>query len=220
MQLCLDTHERDLIARMPTAQVEPLTVGDIVVRKDGKDLVLIERKTAQDLAASIVDGRYREQSFRLSEIGLPLHRIVYLIEGSLDNTTMPKSTLMSSMISMWFTKGFTVVQTSSLSDTVDYLNHMFGKLQKEGVDDKEYVSTIKVSRKDKRTPEHIGTAMLAQIPSISTTIASALMQEYKSVPALVNAVTTTPECLATFQFGEKRRKLTKPNVANLTQFLS
>lgn len=40
---------------------------------------IVERKTADDLAASIMDGRYDEQKFRLKHCGL--NNVIYLIEG-------------------------------------------------------------------------------------------------------------------------------------------
>ena len=47
---------------------ERLDLGDIIVcDKDNNELLIIERKTLSDLAASIRDGRYMEQSFRLNK---------------------------------------------------------------------------------------------------------------------------------------------------------
>ena len=41
---------------------------------------IVERKTADDLAASIMDGRYEEQKYRLKNCGI--NNVVYLVEGS------------------------------------------------------------------------------------------------------------------------------------------
>ena len=41
---------------------------------------IVERKTADDLAASIMDGRYEEQKYRLKMCGI--NNVVYLVEGS------------------------------------------------------------------------------------------------------------------------------------------
>ena len=41
---------------------------------------IVERKTADDLAASIMDGRYEEQKYRLKTCGI--NNVVYLVEGS------------------------------------------------------------------------------------------------------------------------------------------
>ena len=60
---------------------ENLPLGDIIIcNDDGKEKVIIERKSLADLAASIRDGRYKEQSFRLNQCELPNHHIYYLIE--------------------------------------------------------------------------------------------------------------------------------------------
>ena len=43
-----------------------LAIGDIsIITDDKKDITIIERKTLADLLASIKDGRYEEQSYRL-----------------------------------------------------------------------------------------------------------------------------------------------------------
>ena len=49
--------------------------------------MIIERKTIQDLAASIRDGRYKEQSIRLSQSNIPNHHILFMIEGDIDKYT-------------------------------------------------------------------------------------------------------------------------------------
>ena len=42
-----------------------LTLGDIILKYDNNIILLIERKTAADLAASIRDGRHNEHKYRL-----------------------------------------------------------------------------------------------------------------------------------------------------------
>ena len=45
---------------------------------------IVERKTGSDLASSIIDGRYEEQSYRLLHSGdLIPHSVIYLIEGEI-----------------------------------------------------------------------------------------------------------------------------------------
>ena len=52
-------------------EVENLPIGDIIIYdKRGNEKLIIERKTLNDLAASIRDGRYSEQSFRLENNSL------------------------------------------------------------------------------------------------------------------------------------------------------
>ena len=79
MTIKVDIREKDLytlISNKTKAEYENLTLGDIVISVKN-ELVIIERKTLKDLAASIKDGRYREQSFRLNECGCHNHNIIY-----------------------------------------------------------------------------------------------------------------------------------------------
>ena len=60
---------------------EQLVLGDVIFKDDDdNEIVLFERKTYNDLNASLKDGRYNEQSLRLNSYHLSNHRIVYLLE--------------------------------------------------------------------------------------------------------------------------------------------
>ena len=63
--------------------VEKLDLGDIIICKDDEELLIIERKSLNDLASSLRDGRYKEQSYRLNGLPMHNHNIVYLVEGNL-----------------------------------------------------------------------------------------------------------------------------------------
>ena len=95
-----------------TIEVLPLPIGDIILEYLGKEIIIIERKSAADLEASIKDGRYEEQSYRLSNSEVHNHNIVYLIEGSLINR-QNKQMLYSSMFSLNYSKGFSVLRSTS-----------------------------------------------------------------------------------------------------------
>ena len=60
---------------------ERLPLGDIIIHDPAqqKDIVLFERKSLNDLAASIQDGRYKEQSFRLTQTTDFHNHNIYLI---------------------------------------------------------------------------------------------------------------------------------------------
>jgi ERCC4-type nuclease len=146
----IDTREQELFKKCETTQssvpnfnnlkfiVEPLPLGDIVIYDDvnAKDLIIIERKSLSDLAASIKDGRYEEQSYRLNGLPLHNHNIVYLIEGDLTkfNTfkeRMDKLTLYSAMISINYFKGFSIMRTNSMEETAMLVCAMAYKLNKD-----------------------------------------------------------------------------------------
>ncbi len=64
---------------------EQLAIGDIILEDDkGEVIIIFERKTLYDLAASIRDGRYNEQSFRLDKENIHNHNILYIIEGDIE----------------------------------------------------------------------------------------------------------------------------------------
>ncbi|MEE9572210.1 MAG: ERCC4 domain-containing protein, partial [Candidatus Neomarinimicrobiota bacterium] len=65
-------------------EVAKMDLGDIAIMDEtGAELLLIERKKITDLAASIRDGRYQEQSYRLNGYSLHNHNIMYMIEGKI-----------------------------------------------------------------------------------------------------------------------------------------
>jgi ERCC4-type nuclease len=89
-ELVVDMRENKLILLLKAIGVdfktEMLDLGDIVFRtSDGNVLFIIERKTINDLKASICDGRLREQKARLMS-NFDRSRIMYLIEGEIPNS--------------------------------------------------------------------------------------------------------------------------------------
>jgi ERCC4-type nuclease len=106
--------------------------------ENGVELMLFERKSLTDLASSIKDGRYAEQSFRLDGYeAIPNHNIVYLIEGDLSKfkeskyNRVTKKTLLSSMFSILYYKGFSVVRTMNALETCDLISSWADKLERE-----------------------------------------------------------------------------------------
>ena len=181
---------------------ERLPIGDIIIydptQGQEKDIVLFERKTLADLAASIRDGRYKEQSFRLIETaaatGFNTHHIVYIIEGDLSryderHTQITKTALQSAMVSLMYYKGFSVIRTMNVGETADFILHFADKVAKEGplsVADTLTATPAQVysevsAKKEKRdfiTRENIGEIMLAQIPGVSAKMAAAILAKY------------------------------------------
>jgi ERCC4-type nuclease len=83
----LDTREAGLAAALTGLgvpfRVEPLSAGDFwIVSADGEPLLVAERKTFADFAASNTDGRYREQRARLMAMRGAGAAVLYVLEGS------------------------------------------------------------------------------------------------------------------------------------------
>jgi hypothetical protein len=114
---------------------ETLALGDILVTTDeDKPVLLIERKAFPDLLASIKDGRYEEQSYRLLHAsGFPPHSIYYVLEGMFSQLRNPaeKSIILSAATSLSFFKGFSVHRTATVQETAEWLLHMANKIERE-----------------------------------------------------------------------------------------
>lgn len=86
-------------------EIKSLDLGDYILydEENEKNIIIIERKSLADLEASIKDGRYNEQSYRLSQNSLVNHNIYYLIEGSIINYKNKgfKNTLYSSLFKIF-----------------------------------------------------------------------------------------------------------------------
>uniref|UniRef100_A0A6C0B7V4 ERCC4 domain-containing protein n=1 Tax=viral metagenome TaxID=1070528 RepID=A0A6C0B7V4_9ZZZZ len=144
MRVILDERERDLylacqsIVESNQTYVkltkEVLPLGDVYVKTDEeKDVLIIERKTIADLLASIKDGRYGEQSYRLiHSSGFPCHSVIYIIEGSISQlrTTMERKIVYSALASLNYFKGFSVIRTGSIAETAEYIVWMCDKIER------------------------------------------------------------------------------------------
>ncbi|XP_065066521.1 crossover junction endonuclease MUS81-like [Rhopilema esculentum] len=118
--------------------VRKLQLGDFLwVARDKfqgskKEVVLdfvIERKRMDDLAGSIVDGRFKEQKFRLKSCGLK--HPIYLIEsyGSMQHMVLPEATLKQAIINSQVVDGLFIRKTDSIYESAAYLSRMTQHLQ-------------------------------------------------------------------------------------------
>lgn len=237
MNLKIDVREAELIKKCQ-ANIEmisnfkniklvpvQLPLGDIILNDGEKDLIIIERKSLSDLAASIKDGRYEEQSYRLKNLWHHNHNIIYLIEGDFNRFNsfkdrIDKLTLYSALLSINYFKGFSVWRSMSIDETALMICNMAYKLNKEnekqpfysnalsttqsttvGTEEtavaveKDYCSVVKKVKKDNITSENIGEIMLCQIPGISSASALAILAEFKTLPNLIKAIDANEACL-------------------------
>ena len=150
MIIKFDTREPDLLQQLNhitsstpsfknlVIKFETLPIGDIIICDDNEEKLIIERKYVSDLMASIKDGRYEEQSYRLNGINHHNHNIIYLVEGDVSrvnrykpNNTVERLTLYSAMFSLNYYKGFSVFRSFSLEESALIICNMAYKLDKE-----------------------------------------------------------------------------------------
>ena len=195
-------------------QKEQLPLGDaILVDSEGKEVLVVERKSLADLAASITDGRYAEQGLRLNSLPVHNHNIVYMVEGDLlryvpkrvkamKRAPLDRYALISSLATIQYSKGFSVARTMSIQESALWLLQTASKIEKsklsscydsqeepsDGDNSPGYVSVVKRVKKDNVTPDNICAIMLCQIPGVSTALAQAVAERYRDMGSLSSAL--------------------------------
>ena len=223
-----------------------LTIGDYVFYDEinDKPLLIVERKSLSDLEASIKDGRYKEQSFRLNEAPIHNHNIIYLLEGAIINYkgVAFRSTLYSTLFSLNYYKGFSVINTLNQIETGTMIMAFASKLVRENKpcfysdqnantifacttstienSGENYIDTLKTSKKSHINRENIFQLMLMQIPGISSVSALALSNEFKTMDNLLKSL-KDENVNATFENIKlaSGRKLNKNIIASIKQFI-
>jgi ERCC4-type nuclease len=154
---------------------ENLPLGDIILCDDlGQEKAIIERKSLADLAASIRDGRYKEQGYRLNQCSLHNHQIYYVIEGDLrfykPYKGLPdKKALLSAMTSISFFKGFSLYRTINLEETAEWVLQFALKLAKEGSAVKPFYRSVEVEASVENKRDEEGSSVSAE-PSYAEVI--------------------------------------------------
>jgi len=223
-------------------QIEQLPIGDIIIkdRESGEERILFERKQVNDLASSIVDGRYKEQSFRLDgSCPLSNHNIVYIIEGSVSSvntkfTKVKPSAIYSAICSLQYFKGFSVMKTSNMEETCEYVLRMADKIYREKPtaayyankgetahqQPQEYCEVIKRTKKDNITPQNIGIIMLSQVPGVSVAVAKALLDGgNKTLFQFVEECRENPDYLKKFEIEASKKKLSRTAIQGIENYL-
>jgi len=203
-----------------------LPIGDVLIfNEETKETdLIIERKSINDLLASIKDGRYEEQSYRLNGLKKHNHNIIYLVEGDINkmnrfkDNKMEKLTIYSAIFSLNYYKGFSVIRTFTIEESAIFICNSVIKLSKERngkkafyaahiineinetneikeESDKDYIGVVKKVKKDNITADNIDEIMLCQIPGISAASAIAIMLKFKTLTNLLKELEQDNTCL-------------------------
>ena len=229
---------------------KPLPLGDAIIESDeGRPVWLIERKSLFDLLASIKDGRYVEQSFRLENSAeFPRHNVVYIIEGMYSQLAsfQQKKVILSTIASLSLFKGFSVFRTCNLQETAELLVWVADKIDRKfqkgtmphdcrwnvqslpmpvqslPMPEEHYSTVVKKVKKENVTEDNIAVIMLCSIPGISSATAISLMREHEgSLKRFIQTLENDPSIVENTMIGEgeKKRKISKNMVATLKQYL-
>ena len=226
--------------------VENLPIGDIIIcDKKGDEKIIIERKTLNDLAASLRDGRYSEQSFRLENSNVHNHNIYFIVEGDIHRYSgkynkIPASTLHVTMFCIQYFKGFCLHKTRDVVETAEFILRAANKLLKDKrrdnyfknrgeeqkVNDKQnqksYTDVVHKVKKNNIRPDNIGEIILSQIPGISSKTSKIVMKQFNSLYHLLESIKKDKHCLDNLEFTTKsggKRRISQTTVKNIIKYL-
>lgn len=233
----------ELLTLQVPYQVENLPVGDIEIRDAiNNPIAIIERKTVADLMASIVDGRYKEQSTRLQAISNA--QVWWVIEGNpatYRRDSQAQTRMCSAIASLGLLRNFTPIRTASTHETALLLKKLLVKaaelpkleatavLQEGGgVEDAagvaagaapaEYHHPHKKFKSDYITRNNIQAMMLAQVPGVSTTRATAIL-EHISLAQILEGVPIPRGIKSVSAAGKKPVTIPKNVLAAIEDYL-
>lgn len=166
--------------------------GDFVFQYNDMPIIIIERKTLNDLAASLKDTRYRNQKINLLN-NYEKKQIYYIIEGDLNYDTsdcttyngISKDALISCIINTMIRDDIKIFMTKNMLDTYNLLNNIAKRFNK---DINKYISEpsietsqLVVKKKNIVTKEDCFKNQLIQVPNISNKTALAIIKSYPTL---------------------------------------
>jgi len=209
--LYIDNRENDLI-RVLEGKGAPqeivakqLPVADIWIGMEGEGDeakmaeggLIIERKSIRDLEASILDGRYREQRGRiLAFCHENKTQPMYLLEGSLQSGTgrLQKKAILKFINRLIFHYQIPVMQTSGLLETAELVEALQDQWKADPKSFQRTTELVKVSdgihvqkKANAADPQQFAINCLVQCPGVSVKMAEAILQEFPTLQAVMNA---------------------------------
>lgn len=210
VSILVDTREQSLYQKLKDSsfQIEQRTldIGDIHIVKDDIYLI-IERKTFADFAASLKDGRYREQKYRLKASGTPVAYILEEVPNVPELAKITKtiyglqpSAFISSIIHTSFRDGFHMFFSTNIDETIVWLLEIAKRMEKDSSkftrqEGGDYIDTVrpkqrKIEQLDVKTAQSM---MLMQIPGISSGLAKSLIEEFRTVREIIELLSPLEE---------------------------
>lgn len=186
-------------------------------------LVVLERKTAEDLGASLRDGRYREQRARLQALRGAGVSVGYVIEAPPWSPTLSRTWcrgafsevhLQTAITRIQMRYGLTVLQASGVKETVQWIRRIAKALVADPAVYRGgmaataaeaaavYTEAIHVKKADNSTPERIFLTMLLSIPGLGRTMADAIAAAVGNSLTALQALTV--EQLADLKAGRRK----------------
>jgi ERCC4-type nuclease len=234
MKVYIDCREHQLVQLFIENEIDiikkQLDIGDILITNE-EDVVLciIERKTVQDLLASIKDGRYKEQHSRLTA-NFNLKHILYVIEEYKSFSSLDNKSVESSIIHTLFRDDTKFLFTRNINDTFYLIQALLLRIenhpeyfQTSGFEKKEesvFVKTMKKSSNDSK--DSVNHQLLCQIPGISSQSAQAIRHKFGSICCMITQLHEMSEEEKKKELSGIKvngRKLNKTIVENILKYV-
>ncbi|MFA6373635.1 MAG: ERCC4 domain-containing protein, partial [Methanothrix sp.] len=180
-KIFVDFREREMAKLLESlgleVTVKNLGVGDYVV----SDRVAIERKTAQDFVASIIDPQ-RNLFRQIADLARTYDRPVLILEGrDLYTTQMSAGSIRGAMISVAVDYGVPIIPTEDRDETAAVIALLARREMREGHEPK--VHGHKTARTLKEQQEYL----ISAISSVGPTVAKNLLKHFGSVEKIMTA---------------------------------
>jgi ERCC4-type nuclease len=210
IQLILDNRERALAIELTRLGVSfttaVLDVGDFLIQTsvDATPLLVAERKSLADFAASNADGRYREQRARLMAVRGAGTAVLYILEGTwsgddsrgFGRTTEGQLRRLTSRLILRY--GMPVIASASLVETARWCRILMSQLGDDATvfqpEDgmaaattaamSSFTAALSTVKRSNKTAGGTAAAMLSAIPGLGAKRCETLMTE-RSVADLV-----------------------------------
>lgn len=171
-----------------------LPIGDFIIKNNNTKVIefIIERKSIEDLCASITDNRFREQKQRLLDSVNNPQKIIYIIEGKKIQskfTRITTKTINSAILNLMFKHKYHVIYTDNPEDTLENIMLLLSKIQKNELElqciQPGFVEKL-IKKSDKHN-ENIFVNQLGVINGVSLLVANKIKEQYSCMNDLIKA---------------------------------
>lgn len=180
-KIFVDSREREMAKLLESlgldVTVKNLEVGDYVV----SERVAIERKTAQDFVASIIDPQ-RNLFRQIADLARTYDRPILILEGrDLYTRQMNADSIRGALASVAVDYGIPIIPTDDRDETASVIALLARREGQEGREPK--VHGHKTARTLKEQQEY----MVSAIPSVGTAVARNLLKHFGSIEKIMSA---------------------------------
>lgn len=168
---------RELSEMNALISLEKLPIGDYIL----SERCGIERKSVQDFADSLKDGRLFKE---LQKLRTQFTKPILVLEGNLNSIlSIKRAALLGTLSSILLNMNILLLQTSSPEETAEMI-YALAKKEQQAKDKKNF--SIRFKKIPEKIPEQLE-FIVSGIPGINSSRAKDLLKEFNSLRALFSA---------------------------------